>query len=165
MNMNLEAVYREPPASSTEAYRVWKAAMIPYEATVNDIAILLDSWVRENCTFTIVDGMYHACWQSPTGVAHDVPFDTILHWILCAAQPLKPVTIKSPPLQPAPAPVPQELSSLAEESSSLSSPSDPKPVPDSKPKVPKPCEPKPQRPDTPRPTIEGPLFISSSVAQ
>ena len=162
MNMNIEAVYREPPASATEAFRVWRAAMIPYEATVNDIAILLDSWVRENCTFTIVDGAYHACWQSPTGVTHDVPFDAILHWILCAAQPLKPVTIKSPPLQPVAAPAPQELSSLAEESSSLSLSvaEDPKVVPDSKPKGPK-----PQRPDTPRPTIDGPFFISSNEAQ
>lgn len=186
--MDLTALYRQPPASSTEAFRVWVEACIPYDATVHDIAVLLDSWAREHCTFTMVDGIYHACWLSATGTCHDVPYEALVHWMLCAAVPLKKKPpVSSPPLPPIAAPddalkqMVSEYAATANQSSSEeelelmleSSASDvdissndaessinPKSVPASKPKGPK-----PQRPDTPMPTIDGPLFMTLSDAQ
>jgi hypothetical protein len=172
--MNLAALYRQPPASSTEAFRVWIEACIPYEATVHDIAVLLDSWAREYCTFTIVEGEYHACWLSATGTCHDVPYEAIVHWMLCAATPVKKKPpVSSPPLQPLVMPegiyqssseeefgLLLESSSSAADSAASSTSICPTPVPDSKPKCPK-----PQRPDTPRPTTDGPLFMTLSDAQ
>ncbi len=168
--MDLYALYRHPPVTATEVFRVWCEAQIPAEATVHDIAVLLDTWAREYCAFTIIDGDYHVCWKSPTGTAHDIPYDTLVHWMLCAAVPVKPPEpVSSPPLAPvaphAPADPPAiELSvstpdtsysdSSSEYQSSSDSLSEPKFVPESKPSAPKP------RPDTPRPTLDMPLFCN-----
>lgn len=163
--MDLGELYRQPPASSTEAFRVWIEACIPYEATVHDIAVLLDSWAREHCTFTIVEEVYHACWLSTTGTCHDVSYEALVHWMLCAATPVKKKPpVSSPPLPPLVAPnqssSDEELDLLLESSDASASASNPMPVPDSKPKCPK-----PQRPDTPRPTTDGPLFMTLSDVQ
>ena len=165
--MDIYALYRHPPVTATEVFRVWCEAQIPAEATVHDIAVLLDSWAREYCSFTITDGNYHVCWKSPTGVAHDIPYDTLVHWMLCAAEPVKPaVPVRSPPLMPTPVieheqtQDPPAIELAAEESAYSDSSSDhqsssseePLFVPESKPTAPKP------RPDTPRPTLDMPLF-------
>jgi len=75
--MDLYALYRHPPAQATEAFRVWCEAHIPVEATVHDIAVLLDDWVRTYATFYIINEKYHIGWISPSGVRHDVPYDAI----------------------------------------------------------------------------------------
>ncbi len=166
--MDLYALYRHPPVTATEVFRVWCEAQIPAEATVHDIAVLLDTWARDYCSFTIIDEKYHVCWISPTGTRHDIPYDTLVHWMLCAAVPVKPPeSVSSPPLAPvasAPADPPAVQldtettpsnysdSSSEYQSSSSDSLSEPKFVPESKPSVPKP------RPDTPRPVIDVPLF-------
>lgn len=174
MEANLYALYRHPPATATETYRVWCEAHIPAEATVHDIAVLLDDWARTYCSFSIIEGVYHLGWRSPSGVVHDIPFDALLHWMLCAAVPVNPpLPVGSPPLQPMaspqPAPVPNQVSSSESEPSALSlkeleellsdsesssvelAATDPKPkfVPESKPTGP--------RPDTPRPFIDVPI--------
>ncbi len=164
--MDLYALYRHPPVTATEVFRVWCEAQIPAEATVHDIAVLLDTWAREYCAFTIIDEKYHVCWISPTGTRHDVPYDTLVHWMLCAAVPVKPpAPITSPPLAPVAAADPPAIklasnghsdSSSEYQSLSVSSSDDasdaPRFVPESKPTAPKP------RPDTPRPVIDVPLF-------
>ena len=163
--MDLYTLYRHPPVTATEVFRVWCEAQIPAEATVHDIAVLLDTWAREYCAFTNIGGVYHVCWKSPTGTAHDVPYEALVHWMLCAAEPVKPpAPVSSPPLVPAPAPTPTpelppiELSedqpSYSDSSSEYQSSSSEEPrfVPESKPTAPKP------RPDTPRPTLDIPLF-------
>jgi len=162
--MDIYALYRHPPVTATEVFRVWCEALIPAEATVHDIAVLLDTWAREYCSFTIVDDKYHVCWISPTGVAHDIPYDTLVHWMLCAAVPVNPPQpVSSPPLAPAPATEPHEPPAIQladaqpaySDSSSdhqSSSSEEPRFVPESKPTAPKP------RPDTPRPTLDMPLF-------
>ena len=48
--MDIYALYRHPPVTATEVFRVWCEAQIPAEATVHDIAVLLDSWAREYCS-------------------------------------------------------------------------------------------------------------------
>jgi hypothetical protein len=162
--MDIYALYRHPPVTATEVFRVWCEAQIPAEATVHDIAVLLDSWAREYCSFTIVNDNYHVCWISPTGVAHDIPYDTLVHWMLCAAEPVKPVPVGSPPLAPVTSQSqtqePPAIELAVEESAYSDSSSDhqsssseePRFVPESKPTAPKP------RPDTPRPTLDMPLF-------
>ncbi len=122
--MDLYALYRHPPPTATEVFRVWCEAHIPAEATVHDIAVLLDTWARDYCSFLIIDGKYHVCWISPTGTRHDVPYDTLVHWMLCAAVPVKPpAPVMSPPLAPQVAPVAPpavELGGSADASASAS---------------------------------------------
>lgn len=166
--MDLYTLYRHPPVTATEVFRVWCEAQIPAEATVHDIAVLLDTWAREYCSFTIIDEKYHVCWKSPTGITHDIPYDALVHWMLCAAVPVNPpAPVNSPPLAPiqqqTPDPPAVELSvstpdtnysdsSSEYQSSSSDSLSEPRFVPESKPSAPKP------RPDTPRPVLDVPLF-------
>lgn len=98
-DINMYQWYKCPPAS-TNAFQIWKECGLSEYAIAGQIFLVLDGWMRTNCTLTVRGTTYYVNWRSPTGMGVHATAMTFAKWLLCACSPCDPPVPMDPPPLP-----------------------------------------------------------------
>lgn len=110
--INMYQWYKCPPPASANAFQIWKECGLSDYAITGQIFLVLDGWMRTNCTLTLQGTTYYVDWRSPTGMRIYATALTFAKWLLCACSPCDPpVPMDSEPIV---AEKPETVQELAE---------------------------------------------------
>ena len=92
-------IFCMPPPESPDCRRIWMEAALPDYATLTEIRVAMDAWLRHYCEidFSVPDRPY-VRWRTSSGTRHECYVDTFMRWLLCACKELPP----QPPLAEVP---------------------------------------------------------------
>jgi hypothetical protein len=82
-------IFCMPPSASPDCRRIWIEAALPDYATLTEIRMAMDTWLRHFCEidFSIPDRPF-VRWRTSTGTRHECYVDTFMRWLLCACKEL-----------------------------------------------------------------------------